>query len=259
MDFYFRKQIHKKWDSMMHRLIFCLTVGLTVSCAAEAQATVDIDVFDQTSQFVADPTPTTSSESVALEAIGGHRFLEVTRTTGTGTVTGFANPLAGSDGEFNFSAQAGTTGMFTLNYNGSFADDNATNATITTNNYDLLEGGANTGFLFQALAQFGLKLAVTIYNDGTAYTAMKTIPSSTATTLQNYFLPFSDFGVGADFANVDAIRIVGTNTDDGSNFRLNFSAAANPVPEPGSMTLFALGGLGLLGYGARRKRAQSAA
>ncbi len=46
----------------------------------------------------------------------------------------------------------------------------------------------------------------------------------------------------------------GDNTDPNGNYGVQITSVARAIPEPSSLALLALGGLGLLGYGGRRRK-----
>ena len=242
---------------------FLLAACAAAFAPAVAPAAVVVDSFNITTQVAFDPAlagvagPTT--EMAAPDALGGTRFLMVDRTSAdvTGQVFGAVNPDT-NGGEFNFSANSGTDGRFVLNYDGT-ADGTASNSGL--GGVDLTEGGANDRFRFDASATFGVDLLVQIFTAMGDFEATLPIPGTGSPVLLPYFLSFAAFGSDADFTAVDAVRITGTDTDLGANFRLGAVTAVGggaligaPVPEPASLGLFALLATGMTGGAAARRR-----
>jgi len=236
-----------------------------------AQATLIIDHFDYPTvgQAVCDPqvsfcpaganTNTYTTNDSAQEIIGGSRFIEVHRMSGSSFLTGTAAGTGAGASLYRFSSNAGIAGWGYVRWNGNLitVGDPTYNLPPLTGK-DLTEGGANNYILASALGDLSggyLTIALTDLG-GNTFSVSQGISN---TVLTDYIFPFSSF-TGVDATSITKIELGvngagGLRTAAPANFDAAIHALIIPtisnVPEPGTLIL---GGLGLIGIGLLRRR-----
>ena len=216
----------------------CLTLTSTLLTSAEATVIMIDDFQDGDVNLTANSTiPSSSSSETATSAIGG------TRETGITYKSGPLSVRANTALELlSFSSDTMTAGDFNLTYDANGSGLNA----------DLTNGGSNdTLFVDLILADAGSILTVTL----------QSIDEATSTS-NSYSLSESLTGPG--LAEFRLTGFIGVNPTDIESIAVNIEGAANgdyaidqiyvAVPEPSSMIIWSLSGLGLIPFYRRRTR-----
>ena len=234
----------------MQRVFLAATLAAlfpTISSAA-----VVIDDFNSPDQVVFSPEffgigPTTEDTA---SSVFGTRFIQVTRNNASGNVS-----ATSGDGLFQFNEGQVSRGTFTIGLDG--VDDGVFNGNSGVTR-DFAADGDETGFRITAGSQFGINLLLTVFNGASQFMTTLNLPSSTG-TLSTFFVPFADFS-GADFNNVTGFSVQGQADDEiGGDVAIASIVTGTPIPEPMSLTLAGLLGVGLCGGACRRKKRASVA
>jgi len=223
------------------------------------------------------PNLTNAAAFNSAGALGGIRDMVVTRTVGSGFLSGDVNNSVANSFSFGSGLALGSARII--------YDANTTHTVTTSpglnppNGVDLTQGGIDTGIATSGLSvEGGITLTINLYTDASHESTGQTTlaigqPNSAGTNLAPIFLSFASFtptggSGGATLTNIRAIEIV---LDNGSNPTMHttdsgtigpvmaVAPAASAAPEPASLTLLATGALGLLGYGWRKRRQTRAA
>ena len=247
---------------------------LVLGVATASASPVIIDSFGPgTSGGVFDSTPgnggVTGAPGLSTSAIGGEREYFANFTVGTAGSTGPGGGLNGvgtdvDSGIARFTTQSTVPsgrGFATITYDGP--------GSTGLGGVDLTDGGTNTGIAFDVVNVVGKLMLSVILRDtaGNMLTLMADIMSPPATG-QSFFLSFlGGAASGGDAqsiaSDVDSIVLRFDNTDPSSfadsDINIDNLRATGPavVPEPGSVALLAMGLIGLLGYGVRRRMSQA--
>lgn len=240
----------------MSKSSVCLVAVLCFLLVGTLSATpIVIDQFTDTqslsvSGLVANPV-SASGASAAPAALGGNRFVMLTRTAGVGTAS--ININAPSPGVFNQSNDAVADSESLTLWDGGL-DGTISPAGLTA---DLTGGGVNNQLHFRANVDLLTGVTATFR----FYTGTLSDYSEVSQTLSgggadfDYFIPFTsmtDTGAGATFTNVGAITMLisGPNRMD-LQMDLLETISDQDVPEP--MT-FGLVGSALAGLAFLRRR-----
>ena len=235
----------------MKRFLFSVIAVATVCAVTHSvQAGVLIDNFNVGPMNLASMvTGTTDSGSASI--VGGSdvftdRYLEIEKLgpPDDDNIVGVtAHVTAGLSNLSIYSEDSGVFGRFLLEYGDGTGVD--------------LVGTGATMFRFEAHTDIDMVLTFEIEHAGNTYSSDITIlGDTTGTALSEHFLTFASFGapVGA-FLDVDFLRITSNDTTAAQDLR--FDNLSTVTPEPGTMALLALGGLGLAGARVRRRRKAS--
>ncbi len=238
-----------------------LAVGLGIVLAGSASATpIVIDDFsnDQSLTVSGGNGPLESAGGVsASSAIGGARFMRLSRVSGYGTDTLTAN--GGGFGLLDLSSAAADAVSARITYDGG--TDNVLTPT-GLGGVDLTSAGSNSVIQVLARSDLVAPLTITVYTDGSNFsTAVVNLPGQGFgnTPFTAIDIPFSSFladsGTGANFQNVGAISvgIFGANV---ASLDAQLDSIVATVPEPGTLLLFAAGLGGLAVTGRRRRGAR---
>jgi hypothetical protein len=194
--------------------------------------------------------PVTSSNGVAtgVDAIGGNRAINLTRTSGAGVATINVNSPAsvlayGNDSDAESNA--------TVIWDG---DTNNTLNTTGLGGLSLTESGANNALRILVRSDLVVPITVTVYTDGSNFAARTVNSPGGGLPFTEFFLLFSSFTAtgSPDFANVGAVTM-DVSGPQSFDVQVSLLEAINSVPEPSTWGLFGLG-IAALTAGRLRKR-----
>jgi len=236
--------------SIMNKLLAVSLMSILAPCAAFA--TMYVDHFDdpvggQSLTQTAVGTSASFVSGLGTSAMGGSRYVEVTKTGGSGgshaiDINNGAYPSVMAD-----SLEAGATGFSRLIWDGN--SNNTIEYTMPL--IDFTQGGINSAIAIRILFNDQPGNITLNFGDGTVnnnYTL--TAPDYYSTFPMDIIIPFSAW-TGVDFTQ---IRGGGMLVDllQSEDLLIDFVAAVNPVPEPGTLALLGVGMLCLAVYGKRR-------
>lgn len=210
--------------------------ALFVAAAGSSRAALVIDNYDVGAQSIMLTTGTANNSlgMLAPDVLGGTRSLDL-------TITANPNMLSSSlvvlpvPGIVTLSNDVGVASVASATYDANGAG---------LGGVDLAAAG--TQFEFNILA-VDLTLSITIeVTDGNAVTSTKTL---SGLMVGNATFAFASFVGGADFTDVEKIKVIWT-APDSADFAADFFGVTNVVPEPASLALVATG---LAGLAARRR------
>lgn len=244
-------------------LTVCAMLGLSRSTSGDM---ILIDDFSETSQSVVDNTDdaaAVTSKVAATKAIGGFRYLSANMVTEAAPGLGAEVKIdvnSGNDdsaysaflakGEFSFGYDGNSGSLFNPGANLGFFDLSEMHMLGITASTEYLAGGP-------PIPEFGL--VATLYNGTTPFTQNLTVSGS---TLKEYRIALSDFlADGIDLTKVTGIEI---SSQSASTYKFNQSVTLTQIrtfqtPEPSSMILLTLTGMGFAGATWRRRRKQALA
>jgi hypothetical protein len=215
-----------------------------------------IDTFNDTEQAISGVggavPPVISSTVAATEAVGGFRTLELVEVLGPGgTLSSSLVVDAGGVTDFlSYSNDSSTSSDAHVIW-----DANGTGL----GGVDLTDGGLSSYLSLEILdIDFGgidMEFDIT---DTSANTASIMIDDAAIGIHQVVFSDFTNFG-GTDFEMIDSItlHLHGAQAKDLDLDFVFTSGEITPIPEPSTIILLGLGGLGMLGYAWRSRRKNS--
>ncbi len=241
-------------------LLGILGVGLCVATmATTARATFIIDHFDTNQNAFILPGIGSSTPTVGTDpnVAGGFRKLSVVSSNGYG-VMATSNAVTPSNLTYSSDVMNATQGpnnsTITLTYDGTSTTSPLLNPTL---NINALANG-QTGVLFagRTSSNLGVDGTITLYSGsgGSLTSSQINYHFAPSTANQSFFVPFSSFSSGADFAHISAIQVqlafTGGQGGAGSFDFIEFA----PVPEPATLASGLVGGLSLIGLAVVRLR-----
>lgn len=232
---------------MQNKLFRALQFGMVFAIALMWAGSVDaltIDNFEAVSHSATVTLPATTdtdTQNPVASALGGQRQLDVITASGDPGDSATLQVLSGSG------ILALANGP-TVNSTTSVTWDNFTDV-------DLTDAGASDFFSLTVLSVdvSGIGLQVDITSDSGTSTYSDTILPPAGIFQAN----FAAFSAGADFTEVDSIVLTLTTPADSVDATFDFIFTSGAIPEPSTVILFAVGGLGMLGYAWRRRKAAS--
>ncbi|MHB8862020.1 MAG: beta strand repeat-containing protein [Pirellulaceae bacterium] len=186
---------------------------VTLTSANVNGTTVEtVDTFDTTEQTVtADTTtPVAGSSLTAVEAIGGERDVLVTLTSPTGQVSVLIDHLSNPD-IFAFTSGLNSAGTALIQYDGPDGDESVLTAT-GLGGVNLSGSNSSAGLLLATRGDAaGGTAELRVYTDAANFSTT-TINIPGQASIENIFIPFSDFtigsGAGATFTSIGALELL---------------------------------------------------
>lgn len=233
----------------MNKKVLVGLLGAASLLATGGAQAVLIDSFNNTThqvQAASGGNDTNTAATAVGETIGANRQMDIpgaNPVSGIGNLTMSANP--GGSGVLSFSLDALTSGSAIVTW-------------AALGGADLTDAGASTTVTFDILAidQGLVDLIITVTDTG-ANVANFTFTNAGVGTQQALFSNFTNFG-GTNFASAASVslEIRGQNASDLVLDQIYTFGQITQVPEPATLGLI---GLGLLGFGASRRKAKSVA
>jgi hypothetical protein len=239
----------------MHKAILGLSLALSALLASSAGAVI-IDDFDTAQTLLANSgTPSTSSSvGPAAGIVGGHRDAAANWTSGPNDVdldidTGTASAL-------DLSLGSDTMGNAMLQWDGG--DGSISLDPTGLGSVDLTASGTLNALAINVLFDdLPVSVQLFVYTDGGNWSSASLGLPGGIFSASSYTVPFSSFSVGggsgATFSSVGAIEMVIQPQFGATDLTLDFIESTY-VPEPSSIALGAIGLIGLLGWGWKRRR-----
>lgn len=242
----------------MKNLSYALVVGASFALAASAAtaATVTIDDF-RTAQSVSAPpangVPSSSTiNAPGAAAVGGHRTMTVSRTSGPNAVT---LEVDTESQIVDFSAASRTRGTATISW---FGDSSWTGV-------DLTDGGTNNAiFVRTVFADAELSLVWTVtdtagHTGSLTYKLSEDVDFDDEGTYVDFDFVFTSFSGNVDFTSIKSLSLTLSSTAAApdASFQLLYAGPTDdfvpvvPLPAAGWMLI---GGAAALGAVGRRRR-----
>jgi len=232
---------------------------LLMLMAAGSAHALFIDSFD-TSQSLYDPPGSGQSNSGYVDTggsdiLGGQRDAQVKKLSGTTQVKLIVD--AGGDSLLGYSQNSGVTGTSLLQWDGK--DDDPVNLNPTgLGGVNFTQGGHDSILLRVVSDDWPVDLTFTAYTNANSWSKV-TISLGGLISNQNIVIPYSSFvqgGAGpANFTNIGAFTLFINGYNQDTDLRVDFIETTTPIPEPSTLILLGLGGLGMFGYiWTRRKK-----
>jgi hypothetical protein len=225
-------------------------VAVVAFLSVPAFASTYLDAYDDGIAILTATNITGSmslTETSLTDVLGGERYSTVTWESGTGAVNLNVSIVTAQD-VASYSSPSGLDGKFSFEYGRS-----------TDLDTDITSGGTDFAFKFLFdVADFTAPITVTVTtrDGGGDKVSSGTVnsPSGLQTGDADVWvtLPYSSFSTvangGADFTDIDNILV---EIDGPSESDYTLKASVYDIPEPATMTVLALGGIGVL---LRRRR-----
>ncbi len=213
-------------------------------------------------------TPLVQSVVDAPGIIGGQRETTVEYYNPTSTAPDNVRLRVdfADQNNFSHSQDAGVAGISTFTYDGMDGDPNSIDYS-GLGGVDLTEGGLADRFIFTVIfadQSVSEVLGLRVYTDATHYSERFVSFATPINSPSQINLLFSDFNVGAgaagaaDLTNIGAIILaIDGRFENGLDVRLDMLETL-VIPEPATISLFALGITAVAGLGRRRYRLRKA-
>ncbi len=239
-----------------------LAAALWVCISGSADSALIIDSFDTAQSAAVIPPFVNTPTSVASGAgvLGGERDFELSLLSGQGTSL---NADFGGNSMLEHGQLGASTATSLIVWDGSDGDPTSLDPT-GLGGVDLTDGGTLSGIqLVLDVNDIPAPLTLTAHTDAGNFSSVTVILPGSIPPTVSLFVPFLNFlpiaGTGADFTNIGALSLfIDGSSAPGLDVQLELIAAANPVPEPTSLALAALGALCIGGAGRFRKRSKTA-
>lgn len=210
--------------------------------------------------FLTDQTITRSgvgTSSIGMSGVSGaifsERYIEATITAGSASQRVSSNGL--NPGELTHSQDAGVTGHSLVIWDGDSSNGPVIDMATAV---DLTDAGASNSIAFKIISDdWPTNLTFTVYTTPTDFSRMTYATPGLLSNVVIYlpFASFTDFGDGADFANVGALTlsIAETIPHEDLDIRIELVESTTPpgIPEPMTLGMF---GAGLAGFVIARRR-----
>jgi len=251
--------MRKEEKKMILRLVplLCLMLILTIF-ADNSQATI-IDSFSTPQSLTINTVGTVSSSvsSSGGDILGVERDMTLEMLSGSGMAV---QADLGGFSILNHAQNASTTGKTTITWDG--VDGTPAIDYTGLGGIDLTESGANNGMIISVIFDdLPSEIIVSAYSDAGNWSKyIASLPGMIFSSPAIITMPFANFvsqsGSGADFTNIGAISLVVNGAlYGGTDMMLDNVETTNPVPEPSTFALLALGIAGVL-FSAKRKNSR---
>lgn len=184
-------------DGYMRTLAILAGIVLSLPCSGTMLV---IDTFTTDEPLVSAPgssgVRSAYATQSALDALGGHRDLVVSRNSGGGSVTadvGITLPAA-----FNYASAAFARGSAVMKWEGAASDSTSAIPTRFALRADVTNQGRNNTVFFGAYSDLGVDVMLTFYQSASRFVtaAVRVAPGydpEQEPVLTDFYVPFSEF------------------------------------------------------------------
>ena len=234
-------------------IVFGIVAMVTIPVHAFEQGVIGIDdMFGGEYWILSNSVTQTDSGMLPEDVIGGERYTTFTVTSGAPTLAHISDPTCGIE---YASGTDGGLATWSLEYGRA----NNLNVDLVTAERSVFTLDIRTKNIDNAVP---LTVTVTSHegelDESTWSVTTDIIGVATNTAGSNLYLvvqlPYSDFGTNVDFSDVDYLKFAFDCSDPSlSGLDLTIDGIVN-CPEPRTLSLLAVGGLGLIGLIRRKQR-----